>query len=252
MKGFKAKVLYHGKPAFERGATDAKCVHPGGDYRQMLRPGETITSWADFKYSGKTGTCTALTLPSGPKVPEHVGYTECVDPYVGYLGESIEHHGYRLPFVVESIISQGPECGETHGSNPPRYAQSREAIDFAMPVGTNVYAAKAGEIVAAYFAGKDSFGNLIIIKHDNGDRSYYAHLDSFVKTLGRVETGELIATSGSTGKSDAPHLHFEVRDKGGNPVSMRHLPGITWYNGNPSDPCRWGERYDGVAFGPPV
>jgi murein DD-endopeptidase MepM/ murein hydrolase activator NlpD len=256
LKGFKAKVKYHGKTAFERSATDAKCVHLGGDYRQTLRPGETITSWADFKYSGKTGTCTMITLPTGPNVPEHVPYTACVDPYAGYLGDSIERNGYRLPFVVESKISQGPECGKTHGSNPARYgyAKSKEAIDFAMPEGTNVYAAKAGEIVMADLAtgAYEGFGNLILIKHDDGNVSFYAHLDEFKKRRGHVDQGDLIATSGTTGMSDAPHLHFEVRDKSDNPVSIRHLPGITWYNGNPSDPCRWGEQYDGVAYGPPV
>jgi len=88
LKGYKVKVFYHATFNYEWRAKDAKCAHLGGAYRQMLEPGQTITSWADFKYAGKKGTCTALTLPTGPKVPEHVGYTKCVDPYAHYLGHS--------------------------------------------------------------------------------------------------------------------------------------------------------------------
>ena len=158
--------------------------------------------------------------------------------------------GYRLPFVGKSIITNGPGCGPTHGLDP-HYAKSREAIDFAMPVGTTVYAAEVGDIV---FAGwnDQGFGNLIKIKHDDGNISFYAHLDSFIKTSGRVDKGVPIAKSGKTGGKYGPHLHFEVRDSSGMPVSIRDLPGITWYSGDASKPCQPPGQPDVNAVGPPL
>jgi hypothetical protein len=246
LDGYKAKNYYHSTFNFEGQVQDAKCVHLGKDYTQTLQPGETYISWAYFKLAGQKGTCTMLTLPTGPKAPEHVGYTKCVDPYGYYMGSNLEDDGYRLPFVGKEAITNGPGCSDTHGSNPGSYQASKEAIDFGLKF-EPVYAAKAGNII---FAGlhQQGFGNLIKIEHDNGDVSYYAHLDSFEKHSGaRVEQGDLIATSGNTfsggGRSTGPHLHFEVRDKNNQPVSIRNLPGITWDKGNP---CQ------GVAIGGPV
>src|SRR5829696_9554965 len=104
LKGYKAKNYYHTTFNFEGKVKDAKCVHLGGAYRQMLQPRQTITSWAAFKYAGKKGTCTKLTLPTGPKVPEHVGYTKCVDPYAHYLG----HSGSGPPSPLSSTALLAP------------------------------------------------------------------------------------------------------------------------------------------------
>jgi hypothetical protein len=266
LDGYKARVSYHQRHRTFK-AFDAKCHQLGGDHRETLQPDEFATSWAHFGKSGRKGTCTQITLPVGPKVPPHAGYTKCVDPYDKYIGSSLEADHYRLPFVGEYQISRGPQCGDTHGSNPGRYQASKEAIDFATPVGTPIYAARAGTVDASYNSGDNSFGELIIIKHDNVKKpgnveySYYAHLSNRLAVSEGVTQGELIGYSGATGNITGPHLHFEVRaesngnakpDDNDEAVPIREIPGIFWYNGNPEDPCRWNEQYDGVGIGAPV
>lgn len=94
---------------------------------------------------------------------------------------------------------------------------SNEGINIAVPEGTPVKA--AGEGVVAY-AGNElkGYGNLVLIRHDNGYVSAYAHNgDISVRRGERVQRGQVIARSGQTGNVASPQLHFEIR-KGSNPV----------------------------------
>lgn len=84
------------------------------------------------------------------------------------------------------------------------------AIDVGIPIGTPVYAAELGTVIIANWYG--GYGNFVMIKHDNGLYTAYGHLSGYNVNAGqRVSRGQQIATSGSTGISTGPHLHFEVR-----------------------------------------
>jgi len=98
-------------------------------------------------------------------------------------------------------------------------------IDLRAAVGTSIYAADGGEVT---FVGTQSgYGKLVIIRHDNGDLTYYAHLNSFsVKKGDRVYKGQLIAKSGKTGRVTGPHLHFEIRKNGTRVNPTKYLPKI--------------------------
>ena len=76
------------------------------------------------------------------------------------------------------------------------------------------------------FAGyKGSYGNLVIITHDNGIQTYYAHNSSLVVSVGdKVYKGQQVAKAGSTGRSTGPHLHFEVRINGERTDPRYYLP----------------------------
>ncbi|MER7956520.1 transglycosylase family protein [Streptomyces sp. NPDC096030] len=83
-------------------------------------------------------------------------------------------------------------------------------VDFPVPTGTSVKAVAPGRIVSAGWGG--AYGYEIVIKHDDGRYSQYAHLSALsVREGQRVNGGQRIARSGSTGNSSGPHLHFEVR-----------------------------------------
>lgn len=98
-------------------------------------------------------------------------------------------------------------------------------IDLRAAVGTSIYAADGGEVI--YVGTQNGYGKLIQIKHDNGDVTYYAHLNSFsVKKGERVYKGQLIAKSGQTGRVTGPHLHFEIRKNGTQVDPMKHLPKV--------------------------
>lgn len=100
-----------------------------------------------------------------------------------------------------------------------------EGINIAVPEGTPVKAAEGG--VVAY-AGSElkGYGNLILIRHDNGWVSAYANnSELLVKRGERVKRGQPVAKSGQTGNVASPQLHFELR-KGATPVDpMPHLAG---------------------------
>ncbi|CAL9638460.1 transglycosylase family protein [Streptomyces sp. NPDC057838] len=83
-------------------------------------------------------------------------------------------------------------------------------IDFPVPTGTSVKSVAAGRVVSAGWGG--SFGYQVVVRHDDGRYSQYAHLSAISVRDGQtVSAGQRIGRSGSTGNSSGPHLHFEVR-----------------------------------------
>ena len=100
-----------------------------------------------------------------------------------------------------------------------------EGINIALPEGTPVKAAESGTVA---YAGSEvkGYGNLVLIRHDNGFVSAYAHNGEIsVKRGDKVRRGQVIAKSGQTGNVTSPQLHFEIR-KGSTPVDpIPHLQG---------------------------
>lgn len=89
--------------------------------------------------------------------------------------------------------------------------RAHKGIDIAAASGTPICAARAGTVV---YAGWDDggYGNLVVIEHDNGTHTYYAHNSSIAVSVGDyVEQGEQIAAMGATGRVTGVHCHFEVR-----------------------------------------
>ena len=82
-------------------------------------------------------------------------------------------------------------------------------IDIAAPTGTPVRSALAGRVMAAGW--DDIYGNLIVIEHSDSLTTIYGHNEKiWVKEGENVTKGQVIASVGSTGRSTAPHLHFEI------------------------------------------
>jgi len=113
--------------------------------------------------------------------------------------------------------SSGPMFTPTRNYNlSARYGQPgswsrgyHTGLDFAAAPGTPVFAALAGKVIEVGYAG--AYGNNIVIQHDNGRKTRYAHLSSTNVSQGqKVLRGEHIGAVGSTGNSTGPHLHFEV------------------------------------------
>jgi len=88
-----------------------------------------------------------------------------------------------------------------------------EGVDFLVDTGTAVHAAAGGLVISAEW--HPQYGNVIDIDHGNDFTTRYAHNSKLLVKLGDlVRRGEVIAESGSTGRSTGPHVHFEVRYKG--------------------------------------
>ena len=99
-------------------------------------------------------------------------------------------------------------------------------MDFAAPIGTPIYATGDGIIEKIKKSrSKKDYGNYILINHGYDYQSFYAHLDKVIVSKGKkVKRGDLIGYVGNTGKSTAPHLHYEVRYKKQkiNPINFYH------------------------------
>lgn len=87
------------------------------------------------------------------------------------------------------------------------------AVDFGAPIGTPIYSAAGGQVIISKSSGwNGGYGNYVVIKHDNGSQTLYAHASSVNVSSGEwVSQGDLIGAVGNTGRSTGPHLHFEVR-----------------------------------------
>jgi murein DD-endopeptidase MepM/ murein hydrolase activator NlpD len=103
--------------------------------------------------------------------------------------------------------TQGIRTQGLHGAN---------AVDIGVPVGTSVVASASGKVITAKYGEGNpwfgGYGNHIVIEHSNGIQTLYAHLSGVAVSVGDiVSQGERIGSSGNTGRSTGPHLHFEVR-----------------------------------------
>lgn len=129
-------------------------------------------------------------------------------------------HDYRLPFAPEQPVRVGQGFAGEFSHTAPH---SRHAVDFTLPTGTPVLAARAGTVmdVERYFhrAGQNPDidgpkANYVRILHADGSMGVYAHLDYDgvrVRPGQEVAAGQEIGRSGNTGFSTGPHLHFSVQ-----------------------------------------
>jgi murein DD-endopeptidase MepM/ murein hydrolase activator NlpD len=118
--------------------------------------------------------------------------------YLDYIPTLIPVDGYVTQKMVENQKSED---------------RLHFGIDIAVPLGESVKASGGGQVV---FAGMTTeLGNLVVIYHGNNYFTYYGHNEKLkVEQYQYVNRGDLIATTGSSGKSSGPHLHFEIWKEG--------------------------------------
>lgn len=110
-----------------------------------------------------------------------------------------EYVGYYLRPIVGGRKTQG-----IHGHN---------AVDLAAPVGTSILASADGQVIISRIGGwNGGYGNYIVVRHNNGTQTLYAHASRINVSVGDgVHQGDVIGAVGSSGKSTGSHLHFEIR-----------------------------------------
>lgn len=146
---------------------------------------------------------------------------------------------YDIPVASPSQhrISQGFKGRFSHGKQPSLYA-----VDIALPIGTDIAAARDGVVAFVrddytlggantYFLDK---ANVVYVAHDDGTYATYAHLllgSAVVKAGDRVTRGQVLAQSGTSGYSTGPHLHFVIRRNNG--FNTTSIP-FQFANGGPA------------------
>lgn len=130
-----------------------------------------------------------------------------------------------LPLSGRISSTYGPRKDPKSGKN-----SVHRGIDIAVKLGTPVKATGSGVVVKSGWEDrknhKKGYGQRVTIRHSDGSTSVYGHLGSInVKKGAQVERGQTIGTSGNTGKSTGPHLHYGEFGADGKPRSPRFHPG---------------------------
>ncbi|MBQ9462072.1 MAG: peptidoglycan DD-metalloendopeptidase family protein [Bacteroidales bacterium] len=138
---------------------------------------------------------------------EHV-----VNPYTKEPFDSIR---FRTTICLVDSVSRFvcPHQGKVFSKFGIRHGRPHTGCDIPYPKGTPVYCAFDGRVrLAEVHRG---YGNLVIVRHENGLETAYGHLSRIDVRSGQwVHAGDLIGLGGSTGRSSGPHLHFETRYHG--------------------------------------
>lgn len=147
----------------------------------------------------------------------HPIFTECWDNT-----ETFPYEAVRLEDLPEKIalplLSKAEQFtltwyGKVNSKYKRRWGRQHHGIDIHLHTGNSVYAAFDGIVRYAQY-NKSGFGNCVVIRHLNGLETVYAHLSRIQVPLnGFVKSGDIIGLGGNTGRSQGPHLHFEVRYK---------------------------------------
>jgi murein DD-endopeptidase MepM/ murein hydrolase activator NlpD len=127
--------------------------------------------------------------------------------------------------LVKTLPIQGVITSQTGLRTDPFDGKLRHhnGLDIAAPSGTPVKPVAPGTVI--YSGWKSGYGNTVILEHDDGMKTVYAHHSSnSVSTGESVDTSRVIAYSGSTGRSTGPHLHFEAW-QGDTNITQEFMPG---------------------------
>ncbi|MEO8449397.1 MAG: M23 family metallopeptidase, partial [Gemmatimonadota bacterium] len=118
-------------------------------------------------------------------------------------GASVPAH---WPLDERGYVTRGQiEADSTEEAHP--------GLDIAVPIGTLVRAAGGGTVLQT--GDEKAYGRFVLLQHPGGYQSMYGHLARIVAVEGnQIRAGEVVGRSGNTGRSSAPHLHFEVRLNG--------------------------------------
>ncbi len=141
------------------------------------------------------------------------------------LAKNKEKFLSSIPAIQPVKNEQLKRMASGYGYRSDPFTKARKmhkGMDFTAPTGTPVFATGDG-VVRRADAGASGFGNHIVINHGFGYETVYAHLSRYNCRPGkRVKRGDIIGFVGSTGRSQAPHLHYEVHKNGKvvNPINF--------------------------------
>ncbi|MCC6905923.1 MAG: LysM peptidoglycan-binding domain-containing protein, partial [Anaerolineae bacterium] len=185
---------------------------PGqGDTAHTIAPGETLAAIAlnygvtvqallaanNLRSAAEAGAGMTIAIPGGLVGTNSVRYASdgsglCENVTVSHVGS-----GYFILPVYGYVFTQ-------------KFHEYHPGVDLATDLGVPVYAADGGTVM---YAGWNpyGYGNLVVLDHGNGWRTYYGHLSRYSVGCGDwAPRGSIIAEVGSTGNSSGPHLHFEM------------------------------------------
>jgi murein DD-endopeptidase MepM/ murein hydrolase activator NlpD len=185
----------------------------------IVGPGPAGTgAWPQASWQPKTTAPTKATPTTAPKAaPPQTAQSPFTNPATNLnpspLGPSASTVNTPTPLGIAMGLNPTPSRS-FGGFKPPGAAGGmfmHEGVDLVAAPGTPIMAAAAGVVVGAEPKGR--YGNWIEIAHEGKLATVYGHLSAFAPGIApgvRVEQGDIIGFTGSTGRTTGPHLHFEV------------------------------------------
>lgn len=200
---------------------DTLIILPVSGIRHVVKKGDTLKSIAKLYKIEASEIAFFNDLNENPKL--------AIDQEIIIPGAEIENHDNDEPVQKKKIKNNPngtsvfahtddnkPSSGYFIKPIPCRLTQNkhdRYAVDMSCgKIGTPILAAASGKVILAKYGWNGAFGNLVIIEHPNGVKTFYAHQSKIEVNQGQnVSQGQVIGYVGNTGRSTGPHLHFEVR-----------------------------------------
>ena len=210
-------------------------------YTVVVRPGDTLARVAQRYMTTETGIAELnhlgdeshlragqiLEIPAGDKLTRDSVLAEADDIHARSYPPALKRVVLaRADMRNRAIASAGnPFAWPLKGPVIAAFGslgggERNDGINIAVRSGTPIHAAAAGTVT---YAGNElkGYGNLVLIQHDDGYVTAYAHAESIAVSRGdHVDKGQVIGLAGATGDVDRPQLHFEIR-KGIEPINPR-------------------------------
>jgi murein DD-endopeptidase MepM/ murein hydrolase activator NlpD len=195
------------------------------DFQRDLRRGDRFTvAYEMFYHEGRpirSGRLLAADFTNQRRTYRAIWFQQADGPggYYSPDGKNLHKAFLRSPLEY-SRISSGFGM-----RNHPILQQWRahKGVDYAAPIGTRVRA--TGDGVVDFAGQRNGYGNVIVLRHNGGYSTYYAHLNGFARGVHRgvrVAQGDIIGYVGQSGWATGPHLHYEfhVRNEYRNPLTL--------------------------------
>lgn len=193
---------------------DILIILPITGIKYTVKKGDTIKTLAK-KYKADVGDIAkyngmpedgALAVGDTVIIPD--GEIEVIQP--------VKTKATKKPKILDFYANSTPSgllVRPVVGGRKTQGIHGHNGIDIAATPGTPVVASGNGRVIAARVGGYNGgYGNMVVISHDGGVQTVYAHLREVNVSQGEVVTqGQIIGGVGNTGRSTGPHLHFEVR-----------------------------------------
>lgn len=210
------------------------------DFNSDLRHGDHFNVIYEGSYDQgelvKTGDVLAAEFVNNGKTFQAIGYRDASGQMLYYTPEGKSLHKSFLRSPLEfTRVSSGFSLARFHPIL--QHMKAHQGTDMAAPIGTRIRA--SGDATVDFVGQKGGYGNVIVLKHDNGITTVYGHLSRFADGLRRgkkITQGDIIGFVGMTGLSTGPHLHYEFLVKGqhrdpmtvslpkANPIAMENKP----------------------------
>jgi murein DD-endopeptidase MepM/ murein hydrolase activator NlpD len=188
------------------------------DFNTDLRRGDHFNVIYEGSYDQgelvKTGKVLAAEFVNNGKTYQAIGYRDASGEMQYYTadGKSLHKSFLRSPLEF-TRVSSSFSTGRFHPIL--QRIKAHQGVDLAAPIGTRIKA--SGDAIVDFVGQKGGYGNVIVLKHENGVSTVYGHLSRFADGLHKgekVAQGDLIGYVGMTGLATGPHLHYEFMVNG--------------------------------------